>query len=100
MKPYLRFFQGLLLLAASTGVFAQAAPTSSATQRVVPDAKAEQLNVKDDAVLIEELRIRGETKRLSVTPKNAPTYQISPESGSKPLDDKTQGQRTWRLLSF
>jgi uncharacterized Zn ribbon protein len=100
MKPYLRFFQGSLLLAASLSVFAQPAPASSATQRTVPDAKAEQLNVKDDAVLIEELRIRGETKRLSVTPKNAPTYQISPESGSKPLDDKTQGQRTWRLLSF
>jgi uncharacterized Zn ribbon protein len=100
MKSYLRFFYGSLLLAASLSAFAQPAPANSPAQRIVPDAKAEQLNVKDDAVLIEELRIRGETKRLSVTPKNAPAYQISPESGSKPLDDKTQGQRTWRLLSF
>jgi hypothetical protein len=100
MKPYLCFFQGLLLLAASTGVFAQAAPANLVTQRLVPDAKAERLEVKDDAVLIEELRVRGETRRLSVTPKNAPAYQIAPESGSKPLDDKSQGQRTWRLFSF
>lgn len=104
MKPFSRFFLGWLLLAisiiTSIDAFAQSAPANAPTQRAVPDAKAEQLNVKDDAVLIEELRIRGETKRLSVTPKNAPAYQISPESGSKPLDDKTQGQRTWRLLSF
>lgn len=109
MKPYLRLFHFSALSALCLSAWAQtappakapaAAPTSAPAKREVPDAKVERLDVKDDAVLIEELRIRGETKRLSVTPKNAPAYQIAPESGSKPLDDKSQGQRTWRLFTF
>ncbi len=97
-KPYTRMLSAALLVALCTSAYAQ--PVSPPAKLGVPDAKAERLEVKDDAVLIDELRVRGETKRLSVTPKNAPAYQIAPESGSKPLDDKTQGQRTWRLFSF
>jgi hypothetical protein len=61
---------------------------------------------EDDAVKIDELRVRGQVQRLQVTPKTAgaPAYDIVPDnrqsattaSGAR---DAT-GQRVWTLFSF
>ncbi len=88
----------LLIVLLMPVTYAQApAPQNN---REVQDAKVQEIHVKDEAVTIDELRIRGETRRMTVTPKNAPAYQIEPDTGRKALDDKSQGQRTWRLFSF
>lgn len=70
----------------------------------VDSEPAVQRNVsEDDQTRITELRVRGQTQRLSVEPKNgAPGYEIRPAPGgqdaSQPRDGA--GQRVWPLLSF
>ena len=59
---------------------------------------------EDDQVRITELRVRGQTQRITVDPKDsgAPRYQITPAAGgsdpSKARDGT--GQRVWPVLSF
>ena len=90
----------LVLAALSTAslLTACAVPHSSA------DAAVQHLVSEDDHVRIEELRVRGQTQRLSVQNKDssAPGYDILPPTGghdpSKSKD--AAGQRVWPVLSF
>jgi len=63
-----------------------------------PEPKVEHLVAEDDGVRIEELRVRGQTQRIVVTPKKGGTrYEILP------ADDKNRaaaGQRVWHVLNF
>jgi hypothetical protein len=73
-----------------------------------PDARLENIVVEDDRTRIEERRVRGETEKVTVQPKNskAPAYEIVMGDGSRDLmagpgsNRGTVGQRVWRLLSF
>jgi hypothetical protein len=65
--------------------------------------------IEDDGSRIEELRVRGQTQRLSVTPKGAinKPYEIVPADGAKDPPASGQathgsaaGQRVWNVLSF
>jgi hypothetical protein len=62
--------------------------------------------VEDDAVKIDELRVRGQVQRLQVTPKTAgaPAYEIVPDrrqnAGTASGTHDATGQRVWTLLSF
>lgn len=70
---------------------------------VAPDAVVQRLVAEDDQVRIEELRLRGQTQRLTVQPKNgARAYDIiAAPGGQDPSQTKgTTGQRVWPLLSF
>jgi outer membrane murein-binding lipoprotein Lpp len=64
----------------------------------------QQLVAEDDQVRISELRVRGQTQRITVNPKDsrAPAYQITPAAGgSDPSQARDgAGQRVWQLLSF
>ena len=68
------------------------------------DAGVQRLVSEDDHVRIDELRVRGQTQRLSVQNKDsrAPGYDILPPTGghdpSKSRD--AAGQRVWPVLSF
>ncbi|MBQ0931458.1 hypothetical protein KAK07_10475 [Ideonella sp. 4Y16] len=58
---------------------------------------------EDDQVRIEELRVRGQTRRLTVQPKikGLGPYEITPpEPGRDPAQDPKAGQRIWFSLSF
>jgi hypothetical protein len=72
--------------------------------RAAGDAAVQQLVSEDDQVRITELRLRGQTQRISVDPKDsvAPRYEITPQAaGSDPSAAKTgAGQRVWNVLSF
>ncbi len=90
----------LLLAAVATGALAEPPP----------EPKVERTVSEDDQVRIEELKVRGETKKVTVKNKitKAPDYEIvvtdagresaggtgtgMPKSGS--------GTRVWRLLNF
>ncbi len=63
------------------------------------------LVVEDEHVRIEELRVRGESRQITVQPKlpGSRPYEIAPSSGA--LDPSQRGRRApgtsqWRLLSF
>ncbi|WP_397534438.1 hypothetical protein [Roseateles sp.] len=73
-----------------------------------PEPKVERIVLEDDANRIEELKVRGQTQKVTVQPKNskAPAYEIVMGDGSRELsagpgsNRGTVGQRVWRVLSF
>ena len=64
--------------------------------------------IEDDGTRIEELRVRGVTRQITVTPKHGggPTYEIITGDGSRDLSFGANtsrgaaGQRFWRVLDF
>jgi hypothetical protein len=91
----------LLLLVAAVPCAARA-DEAAATARV-PEPQVLHQVTEDDKVRIEELRVRGQTRRLTVKPKipGMDAYEIAlPEPGRGPGDDPKAGQRVWFSLSF
>jgi hypothetical protein len=94
-------------IAGAVLIAALAAPTAQAQSAAAPGAKdmrIQHIVQEDDAVRIEELRVRGQTQRIVVTPKNSRIgpYEIVPSGGGR---DPSQprgnaGQRQWSVLSF
>ena len=69
----------------------------------VPEPQVLHQVTEDDNVRIEELRVRGQTKRLTVKPKikGVDGYEIVPIDPSRaPGEDTKAGQRVWWSFSF
>ena len=72
------------------------------------EPKVEVIVIEDDGVRIEELRVRGQSQRIVVTPKRGTgvAYQIVTGDGSgsqAAAPNATRGavgQRVWHVLSF
>ena len=65
--------------------------------------RASQHIMDDVEVRIDELRVRGQTRRLTVQPKikGLGAYEIAaPEPGRDPAHDPKAGQRIWFSLTF
>lgn len=83
-----------------------AAPMAHALD--VPEPQVQQIVLEDDHTRVEELRVRGQTQKVTVQPKNskAPAYEIIMGDGSRDLSPNASstrgaaGQRVWRLLDF
>lgn len=63
--------------------------------------------IDDDNVRIEELKVRGRSQRIVVTPKNgSKPYEIITDNGSRDLSEGPNGfngavgKRVWPVLSF
>lgn len=95
-----------LLVAASAALAAPAAgaaaPAGTASRPGEPEVR--RVVLEDDAVRIEELRVRGQVQRITVTPKTAGTrpYEIVPADASRDASQTRglAGQRVWNLFSF
>ena len=98
MRPAL-----LLLLSLSCVGICQAqtpAPAATPTTPTLPPAatatgviekRVERIHIEDAGASIDELRVGGETKTITVQPKNGlPAYQVQPASG----------ERSWKILGF
>ena len=72
----------------------------------VAEPMIERIVVQDDAVRIEELRVRGATQRVTVKPKNAAEYEIITAPGGRDPsvgrggNKDASGQRVWNILKF
>jgi hypothetical protein len=60
---------------------------------------------EDDHVRIEEVRVRGESRRIVVKPKTAGAkeYEIEPSTGAADPSQRNRraaGERVWRIFSF
>jgi hypothetical protein len=83
-----------------------AAEAAVAGQR--PEAKVQRTVVEDDATRIEELRVRGELRSVTVQPKGAIRrgYEILPPDGARDMSESAgsgrgaAGKRVWRVLNF
>ena len=99
MKTLLQLaLTGLSALGLLSGCASPAGPAG--THQV----SVQRLVSEDDQVRIEELRVRGQTQRLSVQSKGtgAPGYDILPPGAGQDLTKSRDaaGQRVWPVLSF
>ena len=69
--------------------------------------KIERLNVEDEANRIEEVRVGGQSKSVTVQPKaNVPPYELAPSdlARSRPEDSRDgqmgKKQRVWNVFGF
>ena len=75
-----------------------------------PEPKVERSVAEDDQVRIEELKVRGETKKVTVRNKKtkAPDYEIVVNDAGREsaggtgtgLPKSGSGTRVWRVLNF
>jgi hypothetical protein len=71
--------------------------------RTEPEIK--RVVVEDDKVRIEELRVRGQVQRITVSPKASGVrpYEIVPPDAGRDASQQSKGlsgQRLWQLFSF
>jgi hypothetical protein len=63
------------------------------------DQLTERITVDDGGARINELRVGGETRSITVQPKGGmPAYDVRPISGAD--TQNTSGARTWKILGF
>lgn len=122
--PWMHRIALAVLLAASASVSAAPTPPVPAddeTVRSMPDGstvititpsqrsepRAQRTVVEDSRARIEELRVRGQLQKVTVSPKGrAPSYEILVGDGGRDLIDGpspargAHGKRVWNVLSF
>jgi hypothetical protein len=93
-------------------ILALCAPITHAQERSTTpgssEPKVEFLVIEDDGARIEELRVRGQSQRIVVTPKRGGrlAYEIITGDGARDLSAGANtsrgaaGQRVWHVLSF
>ena len=70
------------------------------------EQKVERIHHEDSGSTIDELRVGGQTRSITVQPsnKNAPAYEVKPSDGvrNRPLDgdEATTNPRVWNLKKF
>lgn len=98
MSRFRTAFAACLLATAGAAHAADEAPA-----RRAPEPQVLEQVTEDDNVRIEELRVRGQTRKLLVKPKvkGLDGYEIAaPEPGRAPSDDPKAGQRIWWSIKF
>ena len=83
-----------------------AAVATNALADPPPEPKVERTVSEDDQVRIEELKVRGETKKVTVKNKKfkAPDYEIvvhdAGQESAGGSGKSGSGTRVWRILNF
>ena len=86
-------FCGLALAQTAAPASATATQPAAAASRApgVIEKRTERIQIEDSGARIDELRVGGETKTITVQPKGSlPAYQVEP----------TSGERSWKILGF
>ena len=84
---------GLALAQSAVSAQATATQPAAAASRApgVIEKRTERIQIEDAGARIDELRVGGETKTITVQPKGRlPAYQVEP----------TSGERSWKILGF
>jgi hypothetical protein len=91
-------------------IFSAALPAqeaSSSQQPGTPEPSVQLTVIEDESVRIEELKVRGQTQRISVQPKGIKGYEIIPaDQGRDMMSDSAgsqrgaAGARVWRVFTF
>lgn len=79
-----------LLLSSVTLSWAQS-PAPQTARSTTIEKRTERIRIEDAGSRIDELRVGGETKTITVQPKGGmPAYDVKPDSG----------ERSWKILGF
>lgn len=97
----------LLCSLASAAAFAQApaklpAPAETPATKT-PEQTIERIRHEDAGSRIDELRVGGETKAITVQPKgDAPAYQVAPDSNNRnpASTDRKDGTGGWNIFKY
>lgn len=118
MKTALRplFVAALAVLPLAAAVAQTQAPARNAASAAAtgakpagstrPDKKIERIHTEDAGSRIDELRVGGETEKITVQPKaNVPAYEVKPAEGARGTapaagSGDTNGSRVWNVLKF
>lgn len=93
-----------LALCSPSLTWAQASNSAGKSEQTI-----ERIHHEDKGSRIDELRVGGETKTITVTPKgNLPPYEIKPENGNRPptanhrdgTTSGSSGSSGWKILGF
>ncbi|WP_435870067.1 hypothetical protein [Eleftheria terrae] len=97
-------------LASMAALFAAAAaaapaPAQPAAAAAVPEEAVQRIHIEDDGARIDELRVRGQNRRITVQPKKGgAAYEVLPADGGRDMTNENQrgaaGKRVWQLWSF
>lgn len=97
-------------LLACTALAAQTLPSPAQPEPAAGrhNQRIERIRVEDKGVVIDELRVGGQTQSIVVQPKaDVPEYEIQPTdlARSRPADKRdgmgsATGQRVWNLFRF
>ena len=81
-----------LLLVCINASWAQSPASAPATApSTAVEKRTERILIEDAGTRINELRVGGETKTITVQPKGGmPAYDVKPDSG----------ERSWKILGF
>lgn len=91
--------------AAATPAKTQAVPDEGAAAPGPKEPAVKRTHIEDDNARIDELRIRGQTKRITVQPKKGGVpYEVVPLDATRDNSQKgargAEGQSVWQFLSF
>jgi len=93
--------KALFLPVAALLVHGAALAADAADTPAVPEPKVQRVVTEDEFVRIEELRVRGQTQRITVKSKipGVAPYQILPATGARDPSQPGQaaGQRVWHF---
>ena len=107
----------LLLSLAASPLLAQTPPAASAAPEAAEasesrgttadrnNQRVERIRVEDEGTRVDELRVGGQTRSITVTPKvsEMPAYEVQPTEGvrnrSRSSSDTT-GPRVWNIRTF
>lgn len=92
--------------AALLPAWAQQPAAASPAATLSNEPAVQHTRIEDEGSRVEEVRIRGEVRRITVTPKVGTTvpYEVLPAEGSRDLSQSgsrgVAGQRVWHILTF
>ncbi|MCZ8250970.1 MAG: hypothetical protein O9318_00715 [Hylemonella sp.] len=94
----------LLPLAAGLASAQQNLPEAQQPASKTPEQTIERIRHEDKGARIDELRVGGETKAITVSPKGkAPAYEVAPESNNRNpagSDGQGEGKARWNILKY
>ena len=82
------------------------APEPLAADATGSDPAVQATVIEDDGARIDELKVRGRSKRIVVKPKTGPAYEIIPLGTGSDISQGARGnngavgKRVWPVLSF
>jgi hypothetical protein len=65
-----------------------------------PPEKVETVSIDEPLARIDELRVRGQTRSITVKPRFGADYSVTPVDPARGSDDRGGGRSRWRVLTF
>lgn len=92
------------VLCASTALAQPAAQPATPAPADATEPRIERIQHEDALTRVDELRVAGQTRSITVQPKNgAPAYEVAPATGGEDPNttrNGSTGKSRWRLLDF